>query len=534
MCGIIGAVSEQNTVPLLIEGLKKLEYRGYDSSGIAIIDYHNNINRLRRVGKVSKLATSLETHPISGHIGIAHTRWATHGDPCEKNAHPHISGERFAVVHNGIMENYLSFKKNLENQGYLLSSDTDTEIIAHLIHYYTTQHKLSLIEAIQKIQQEATGTYSFALLDSLNPQKIVVCHGGSPLVLGYGANIHFIASDPVALTPITNRIAFLEDGDIAELTASYVKIYDKKKKLTPRTQLKQNELQQTKEKGDYSYFMLQEIHEQPQAIRNTLNRYLVNNQLDFSLVGPSASTVFEQAQAIQIIACGTSYHAGMIAKYWIEDIVGIPCSVEIASEYRYRTYFTPKNCLFISISQSGETADTLTALKKAKKDPYIGYLSVCNVENSSIVRTSNLSIITQAGVEIGVASTKSFTTQLVAMLLITHSLATSQNVNTKKTEQIIPALQTLPGYIQSLFTIDSKIQSIAQDFLDKQHCLFLGRRLQYPVAMEGALKLKEISYIHAEAYAAGELKHGPLALVTHGMPIVVTVPMDNLLEKMLS
>jgi len=533
MCGIVGAIAQRNISEILVEGLKRLEYRGYDSAGLAVIS-DDKIARLRRVGKVAELSSALKQSPIDGNIGIAHTRWATHGEPNETNAHPHFSSEGIAVVHNGIIENYEALRAELISQGYCFSSDTDTEVMAHLIER-ERQSQDSLLEAVVSATKLLEGAYGTVVMERADPDRLVVARSGSPLVIGKGIGEMFIASDQLALLPVTRQFIFLEEGEVAEVTRREVKLLSQEGEPIEREFVESNVQHDAGDKGQYRHFMLKEIFEQPSAISNTLEGRLNAHSVIVESFGNKAPELMAQVASVQIVACGTSYHAAMVAKYWIESMVEIPCQVEIASEYRYRKTVVGANSLFITISQSGETADTLAALRKAKQQGFMATLSVCNVPGSSLVRESDMAFMTRAGAEIGVASTKAFTTQLVGLLMLSTALGQSRNsLSEKAVAEIVEQLRSLPAEINQVLQLDGAIEKIAADFNEKEHCLFLGRGEQFPIAMEGALKLKEISYIHAEAYAAGELKHGPLALIDQDMPVVVVAPNNELIEKLKS
>ncbi len=527
MCGIVGAVAQRNVCSILIEGLRRLEYRGYDSAGMAVIN-EQKLVRYRSLGKVQQLADKLPENQC-GSIGIAHTRWATHGEPSEQNAHPHFSKNRIAVVHNGIIENYKPLQQKLIDQGYEFSSQTDTEVIAHLVE---SHYQGDLFEAVKKAVLELEGAYALAIIAVDEPDKLVACRKGSPLVLGLGFEENFIASDVSALIPVTSRFQYLEEGDFAVLQGKSFQVFDEHGDAK-ELEINVSELSTDSVlKGNYRHFMKKEIHEQAKAITDCLEGRITRDDVLVSIFGPGSEEIFSKVENIQIIACGTSYHAGYVAKYWLEDLLGIPCQIEVASEFRYRKAVVPKNTLFVTLSQSGETADTLAALRDSVNHNYCGTLSICNVPESSLVRESDLVLMTRAGPEIGVASTKAFTTQLVAMLLLVLTLGKSKGLESEILQSIVNELNDLPGNVERLLDLDSRIETIAEDFIDKSDALFLGRGVHYPIAMEGALKLKEISYIHAEAYPAGELKHGPLALVDADMPIVVVMPNDVLLEKL--
>lgn len=527
MCGIVGAVAQRNVSSILIEGLRRLEYRGYDSAGVAFINDHE-LERFRSLGKVQVLA-DLIPQEQAGKTGIAHTRWATHGEPSESNAHPHFSKNRIAVVHNGIIENYKELRDRLIQQGYEFTSETDTEVIAHLIDSY---FKDDLFAAVKKATQELEGAYALAIISADEPDKLIACRKGSPLVVGLGFEENFVASDVSALLPVTSRFLYLEEGDFVVLDGKHYRIFDDKSEAKD---LDVNVSELTSDsalKGKFRHFMQKEIYEQSKAISDCLEGRVTRSDVLDSIFGPESDAIFDKVENIQIVACGTSYHAGYVAKYWFEELLSIPCQVEVASEFRYRSVVVPPNTLFVTLSQSGETADTLAALRDAKSDNYCGSLSICNVPESSLVRESDLVLMTRAGPEIGVASTKAFTTQLVAMLLLVLTLGKKNRMDSEVQSNIVKELNELPGNIEKLMELDPQIEKIAEDFIDKNDALFLGRGKHFPIAMEGALKLKEISYIHAEAYPAGELKHGPLALVDADMPIIVVTPNDDLLEKL--
>ena len=532
MCGIVGAISNRNVDNILMEGLRRLEYRGYDSAGIAIIE-KKQINRIRRAGKVKKLQDALDQNVLSGKTGISHTRWATHGIPSENNAHPHLSDPDFALVHNGIIENYNDIKNNLIDRGYKFTSDTDTEAVVHLIHSHFDIQK-NLLMAVKATIQELEGAYALAVISTHEPEKIVVARSGCPVVIGIGENENFVASDVAALLMETNEFMFLEEGDVAVVEKENITVIDAEDNEVKRKVTKSRLSSDAAEKGEFEHFMLKEIYEQSRAIANTLDQRISDGKVLQNSFGPQAEEVFNQVEAIHIVACGTSFHAGLIAKYWIESMCRIPCRVEIASEYRYRNPVVIKNTLFVVISQSGETADTLAALRAAKESEYISTLTICNVPESTMVRESDLVMLTKAGPEIGVASTKAFTTQLSALSLLTIVIGRRFGLDEEKEKEMVNQLLELPTLIDQILVLDEDIKELAKNFADKHHALFLGRGVQNPVAMEGALKLKEISYIHAEAYAAGELKHGPLALVDEDMPVVAVAPDDQLLEKLRS
>lgn len=528
MCGIMGAVSHRNIGRVLLEGLHRLEYRGYDSAGIAVIDGDGQLKRLRMQGKVQALADAMDETSIVGRIGIAHTRWATHGRPCEKNAHPHMSHGEVAVVHNGIIENHEALRQYLQELGYEFTSETDTEVAAHLIHYHYQQEK-SLMLAVRATAAQMEGAFSLGVLHQDHPEQLVAIRQGSPLVIGFGVDEQLIASDTLALRGFAQSVIYLEEGDSAELTAQGVSVYDAKGHLVTRQAERLNDDTQAVSKGPYRHFMLKEIFEQTKVLADTLEGRIASIDVLKGSFGDRAVALFPAVKQIHIVACGTSYHAGMIAKYWLESLAGLPTQVDIASEYRYRDVVVSDNTLFITVSQSGETADTLAALYKAKTLNYLGSLAICNVATSSLVRESDCAFLTRAGVEIGVASTKAFTTQLAAFLMLSAALSSRD-----KAQEVLTELQQLPASCERALKINPEIASLATLFVNKAHALFLGRGVQYPVALEGALKLKEISYIHAEAYPAGELKHGPLALVDEKMPVVAVAPNDELLDKLKS
>ncbi|PQQ27557.1 glutamine--fructose-6-phosphate transaminase (isomerizing) [Photorhabdus hindustanensis] len=532
MCGIVGAVAQRDIAEILIEGLRRLEYRGYDSAGLVVVDNEKNMLRLREVGKVQVLADKVDKQPVLGGTGIAHTRWATHGEPNEKNAHPHVS-DYIAVVHNGIIENYEELRVQLIELGYQFISDTDTEVIAHLVHWEQKQGG-TLLEAIQRVIPRLRGAYGAVIMDSRDPGTIIAARSGSPLVIGLGVGENFLASDQLALLPVTRRFIFLEEGDIAEVTRRTVRIFNAQGEPVEREQIESNVQYDAGDKGVYRHYMQKEIYEQPMAIKSTLERRLSHGQVDLSELGPNAAKLLAQVEHIQIVACGTSYNAGMVSRYWFEALAGIPCDVEIASEFRYRKSARRSGSLLITLSQSGETADTLAALRLSKELCYLTSLTVCNVAGSSLVRESDFALMTKAGAEIGVASTKAFTTQLTVLLMLVAYLGRLKGVDAEQEQEIVHALHALPSRIESMLSKDKIIEALAEDFSDKHHALFLGRGDQYPIAVEGALKLKEISYIHAEAYAAGELKHGPLALIDADMPVIIVAPNNELLEKLKS
>ncbi|WP_221793515.1 glutamine--fructose-6-phosphate transaminase (isomerizing) [Oceanobacter mangrovi] len=530
MCGIVGAVAQRDVIEILLEGLRRLEYRGYDSAGVAVLDAAHQpapLQRLRRLGKVQALSDAAAEQGLAGGTGIAHTRWATHGEPSEANAHPHVSGD-IAVVHNGIIENHEGLRRELQAEGFVFQSQTDTEVIAHLIARETAAGQ-PLLAAVKAVRKRLEGAYGMVAVNSQTPDRIVVARSGSPLVIGYGIGEHFVASDQLALLPVTRRFAFLEEGDVAEITRQSVEVFDLNDQPVVREARESSVEHDAGDKGEYRHYMLKEIYEQPQAITNTLEGRLLNGQLNLEALGD-----LSDVDSVQIIACGTSYHAGVTARYWIESLAGVACNVEIASEFRYRQPVIRPNTLLVTISQSGETADTLAALRQARAQGITKTLAICNVPGSSLVRESDMTLLTRAGAEIGVASTKAFTTQLAALLLLTAGLAERRADAAAVQQKIANALATLPGLIQQTLGMNEAIEKLAERFAEKHNALFLGRGDQYPIAMEGALKLKEISYIHAEAYAAGELKHGPLALIDAEMPIVVVAPHNDLVEKLKS
>ncbi|GLO45931.1 glutamine--fructose-6-phosphate transaminase (isomerizing) [Pseudomonas sp. NY15349] len=534
MCGIVGAVAERNITAILIEGLKRLEYRGYDSAGLAVLTQNGELQRRRRIGKVSELQAAVAAEPLAGQLGIAHTRWATHGAPTEGNAHPHFSGSDVAVVHNGIIENHEELREELKDLGYVFTSQTDTEVIVHLIHH-TLKSIPDLTDALKAAVKRLHGAYGLALISAKQPDRLVAARSGSPLVIGLGLGENFLASDQLALRQVTDRFMYLEEGDIAEIRRDQVSIWDQDGHKVQRETVQYHEGAEAADKGAYRHFMLKEIHEQPSVVQRTLEGRLGKDNVMVQAFGPKAAELFAKVRNVQIVACGTSYHAGMVARYWLESLAGIPCQVEVASEFRYRKVVVQPDTLFVSISQSGETADTLAALRNAKELGFLGSLAICNVGISSLVRESDLTLLTLAGPEIGVASTKAFTTQLVSLMLLTLALGQVRGTLEAGVEaELVEELRRLPARLGEALAMDATVEKIAELFADKHHTLFLGRGAQYPVAMEGALKLKEISYIHAEAYPAGELKHGPLALVDNDMPVVTVAPNNELLEKLKS
>ena len=534
MCGIVGAVAERDVIPILMEGLRRLEYRGYDSSGIAVIDAKHSLSRVRALGKVRELEPQLQETGIHGSLGIAHTRWATHGKPSESNAHPHICNNSVALVHNGIIENHDELREKQKKQGYAFTSETDTETIVHEIFHHLESED-SLFKAVQKTLGFLEGAFAIAVIQKDDTNNMVVARRGSPLVIGVGIAEYFIASDVAALLPVTNRFIFLEDGDIANITRTSLTIFDKDGKPVDREIKLSNISADATDKGPYRHYMLKEIYEQPVAIANTLEGRISDKKLIEESFGVNAKEIFDGVEGVHIVACGTSYHAGLVGKYWLESIAKTPCSVEIASEFRYRKPMVRRNSLVVTLSQSGETADTLAALEEAKRLGFGRSLAICNVPESSLVRASDLCLMTRAGPEIGVASTKAFTTQLVSMMLLVVALGRRRGMTEDEESSIIEQLIKLPSKVEQVLSeTNEKITKLSERFTEKFHSLFLGRGTMYPIAMEGALKLKEISYIHAEAYPAGELKHGPLALVDSDMPVVVIAPNDELVEKLKS
>lgn len=529
MCGIIGAVSTRDITHVLLEGLRRLEYRGYDSAGLAVIDHDVGLNRVRVQGKVQVLAEAMSKTPIAGDVGIAHTRWATHGKPCEANAHPHLSSNEVAVVHNGIIENHDELRGYLRDAGYEFTSDTDTEVVAHLIHECYASSS-SLLHAVQATAARMKGAFSLAVLHQEHPNELIGLRQGSPLVIGLGAHEHFIASDALALRTFAQKIIYLDEGDSVRLTASNLEIFDANQAVVEREAQPLLDDACVLSKGKYRHFMMKEIFEQPQVLADTMEGRVASLEVLRASFGEDARQMFDKIKQIQIVACGTSYHAGLVAKYWLESLAGLPTYVEIASEYRYRDVVAQEGTLFITVSQSGETADTLAALYKAKSMHYLATLGICNVAASELVRASDHVCLTRAGVEVGVASTKAFTTQLTVFLMLAAALCPDE----ARAKEVLQQLRALPESCERVLLMDSKIKALTPVFVNKAHALFLGRGPHYPIALEGALKLKEISYIHAEAYPAGELKHGPLALVDENMPVVAVAPNDKLLQKVKS
>ncbi|MDA8949143.1 glutamine--fructose-6-phosphate transaminase (isomerizing) [Pseudomonadales bacterium] len=533
MCGIVGAAAERNVVGILLEGLQRLEYRGYDSAGLTVLNAEQDLKRYRAVGKVQALKETCRAESPNGSIGIAHTRWATHGKPTQTNAHPHVSSDTVSLVHNGIIENHEALRQELTAQGYRFESETDTEVMAHLIHHLVAgcgDFRQGVTEALTRLE----GAYAIAVQHRDFPDRLIGARQGSPLVVGLGIGENFIASDPQALRPVTDRFIYLEEGELVELTQSEVSIFGGREGSVASRAVTLDSRDDAADKGTFRHFMLKEIYEQPNAIRNTLQGRIGKNSILSQAFGVEAGLLFEQTQAVQIVACGTSYYSALVAKYWVEALTGLICQVEIASEWRYRTVAVAPNTLFLTISQSGETADTLAALRQSKSIGYLGSLCICNVPNSSLVRESDLCLMTEAGTEIGVASTKAFTTQLADLLMFAMALGKYHGLTPETESELVQALHDLPTRLEETLEVDQQVKAWAEQFIAKDHALFLGRGLHYPIAMEGALKLKEISYIHAEGYPAGELKHGPLALVDEQMPVVCVAPTDELLEKVKS
>jgi len=532
MCGIVAAAARREVSEILLEGLRRLEYRGYDSAGMALVNGDGVLRLHKRQGKVSELEDAQRGQPYYGTTGIAHTRWATHGEPSLVNAHPHLSGGRVALVHNGIIENHAALREELAAAGYEFVSATDTEVIVHLLHR-RLQAGDSLIDAMRATVGRLEGAYALAAIDTAHPDEVVGARKGSPLVVGIGIGENFLASDQMALRQVTDRFIYLEEGDLVRVSPAGLQVYDANGAPVMRPRTRISEALEAADKGDFDHYMIKEIFEQPRALEATFAGANTWQQLEQQF-GDGAGAVFDRVRAVQIVACGTSYHAGMVARYWLEELAGVPCQVEVASEFRYRRRVQHDGTLLVAISQSGETADTLAALRNAAPDEFIGSLVIANVDNSSLVRQCDLVFLTRAGAEIGVASTKAFTTQLVGLLMFTLALGRRRGMDEAQQQEIFNALRELPAYVQKTLLLDPAIERLSGHFIPKRHALFLGRGIQYPIAMEGALKLKEISYIHAEAYPAGELKHGPLALVDDDMPVVAVAPNDELLEKLKS
>lgn len=532
MCGIVGAVAERNVVPILLEGLRRLEYRGYDSAGVAAVT-NGALQRSRRVGKVAELEAALDKSPLASTLGIAHTRWATHGAPSEANAHPHTSGDSLAIIHNGIIENHEKLRAELTDLGYEFETETDSEVIVHRIHHHLKTAD-NLLAAVRATVAELEGAYALVVISMEDPDCMVLARYGCPVVIGLGIEENFVASDVAALLPVTRRFIFLEEGDVADVRKDSVKILDKSGTVVDRPVSESELSADLADKGQYRHYMLKEIHEQPRGVAQTLEERIINGRLLKAAFGIGSDDIFARTEGVHIIACGTSYYAGVVTSYFIEQICGLPCSVEIASEYRYRDPVVPPNTLFVTISQSGETADTLAALRMARAGGYIAALTICNVPESPMVRESDLVMLTRAGPEIGVASTKAFTAQLTALSMLVIALEMHRGAGAERAGKLVERLVEIPRLLEQALTLDADMQVLAERFADKHHALFLGRGAMYPIAMEGALKLKEISYIHAEAYPAGELKHGPLALVDAEMPVIAVAPNNDLLEKLKS
>ena len=533
MCGIVGGIAQRDVSAILVEGLRRLEYRGYDSAGMAVLAAPNHLGRIRTLGKVQRLAEELDRHPLPGNLGIAHTRWATHGEPAERNAHPHVCRDRCALVHNGIIENHDVLRLAQKEHGHRFSSETDTEVIVHAIHDQLEAGR-PLLEAVRATVETLEGAYALGVIDSRDPDLLVAAREGSPLVIGLGFGENFIASDVFALLPVTQRFIFLEEGDIAAIGRQQVNIFDRQGQPVSRPVRESALNADAVERGEYRHYMQKEIFEQPRALADTLEGRVAGAHVLTQAFGQAAPALLQQVRAVQIVACGTSYHAGLVARHWLESLTPIGCQVEVASEYRYRRHVVPAGCLFVAISQSGETADTLAALRLAKRLGYTTTLCICNAPESSLVRESDLVLLTHAGPEIGVASTKAFTTQLTALLLLTAAIGRFSGLIDQPEAELTAALRALPGRARDFLALDGQVARIAEAFVDKDHALFLGRGNQFPIALEGALKLKEISYIHAEAYPAGELKHGPLALIDDTMPVIAVAPNNNLLDKLRS
>lgn len=533
MCGIVGAVAERDVTPILLEGLQRLEYRGYDSAGLVVLDHEGELQRVRTTGKVSLLREAIAETPMSGRCGLAHTRWATHGSPTNRNAHPHVSADELAIVHNGIIENFEQLRDQQAAKGYQFSSDTDTEVAGHQIHSYYSQSD-DLLQAVQTSVADLKGAYAFGVVSRREPGRLIAARKGSPLVIGIGIGEHFIASDPYALLLVTHRFIYLEDGDVADVRRDSLRIYDRDGKEVEREIRISEMATDAADKGEYRHFMIKEIYEQPRAIASTLEGRIADDKVLEAAFGPQACELFPTIKRVQIVACGTSYHAGAVARYWLETYAGLPCDVEIASEFRYRRHVVSPDTLFVTISQSGETADTLSALRVAKEFGYTATLAICNVPDSALVRESDMAMLTRAGPEIGVASTKAFTTQLTVLLLLVASLGRYHQLERSCEQRMVKALRQIPGLVEQALQLGEQIEKLAELFADKQHTLFLGRGPQYPIAQEGALKLKETSYIHAEAYPAGEIRHGPMALIDDLMPVVAVAPRDDLVDKLKS
>ncbi len=532
MCGIVAAAARREVSEILLEGLRRLEYRGYDSAGMALIDGKQNLLLHKRQGKVKELERAQQKEPYLGSTGISHTRWATHGEPSRENAHPHSSGQRVALVHNGIIENHADLRKELIASGYAMDSATDTEVVVHLLHR-ELESGASLLQAMRQTVSRLDGAYALAAIDVKSPEEVVGARKGSPLVVGVGIGENFLASDQMALRQVTDRFIYLEEGDLVRITPSSVQVFDRAGEEVQRATARIADAVEIPDMGDFDHYMIKEIFEQPEALKATFADTQDCGEIE-KRFGSGATEVFDRVKNIQIVACGTSFHAGLVARYWLEELAGIACEVEVASEFRYRKRVQHEGTLLVAISQSGETADTLAALRNASDGEFIGSLVIANVDNSSLVRECDLVFLTQAGAEIGVASTKAFTTQLVALLMLTLALGRRREMPKERQEGIVSGLKKLPDYVRETLELDASIQVLSEAFIPKRHALFLGRGIQYPIAMEGALKLKEISYIHAEAYPAGELKHGPLALVDNDMPVVAVAPNDELLEKLKS
>lgn len=532
MCGIIAGVAQRDISPILLEGLRRLEYRGYDSAGLAVLSADHDIQRIRSLGKVAELEAAVQHNPPSGGTGIAHTRWATHGEPSEHNAHPHLSNNRVAIVHNGIIENFESLRQELISAGAEFESETDSEVIAHLIEQ-ELNHTNNLLQAVKNVLPKMQGAYALGVIAKDYPNELITARKGSPLVIGVGVAEHFIASDVLALLPVTQRVVYLEEGDVAQVNREGFIVWDDTGEQVERPVSVSSQSADVSERGGYRHYMLKEIHEQPLAAANTISAFVSNNQFNLDAVGHHAEGVLKDIQRIKVVACGTSYHAALVSRYWFESLLNMPCDVEVASEFRYRQSVLEPNTLFVTLSQSGETADTMAALRLAKQSAIRASLSICNVPESSLTRESDLVMLTQAGPEIGVASTKAFTTQLIALLALVGMMAQIRG-DADTAQRLIQELKTVPAQLESILSLEESIEAWVELLQDKEHALFLGRGQHYPIALEGALKLKEISYIHAEAYPAGELKHGPLALVDEHMPVIAVAPDDELFEKIRS